>query len=141
MPEYSHFEKSAVCASSGYYTGRKGSELPVFTSGGTGGLFRVASGSVSASPSATIDTGLTTVTYAVTHVVGRCPATKATQGTLDNLNSPDGVVVPLGGITSQYRVVSTNDLWLKAYGQDTAGNATLDPINKRHTISWLAMGT
>ena len=164
MVEYSHFARSAPCASPGYYCGAKGGEVQIAdtsgnlfqagtqitgtatqlnrTIGGTTSGFRIAAGTVSCSPSATVDTGLTTVTHAVTGIVGKAPNTNGTTGTLDTINTPDAVINSRESSAIQHRIVSTNDLWIKCY-QNTVGGAeaTLDSSQKKTNVSWIAFGT
>lgn len=159
---YSHFERSAVCASSGLFVGAKDSEVQVAsasgalyhsgtalsataaqlnrTIGGTASGYRIAAGNVCASATATVDTGLTTVTYAACSILGKCAGSKATNGTLDTINTPDSLIGTDQAVTVQHRIVSTNDLWVKCYGNKYS-NATLDPATKRHKVSWIAFGT
>ena len=162
MTDYSHFDNTAVCGGSGLAVGSNGSEVTVSSStgqlyqqgtaisasatvlnrtiGGTTSGYRIAAGIACASPSATVDTGLTTVTHAVVSVIGSCMGTAGTNGTLDLRNTTDARLTVGKCSAVQYRIKSTNDLWIKGYGPRLT-SATLDSITKRTKFSWIAFGT
>jgi len=177
MVDYSHLDKTAMCASSGYYVGKKGSEVQIadgsgnLYGGGTqvsnssgrlfqqgnalvlsnssrnpgaaptiaAGNFRFAMGSAACSLSCTVDTGLTTIYHLVASIAGKMANGKI--ATLDNPATPDATLYKASHATAlRYAYVGGNAEF-KIYGQqDQIYNNTLDPLAKRHRISWIACG-
>ena len=181
MVLYSHWDKSAVCASPGFYVGKKDSEVKVVDgngyvySGGTqiggasgrlyqggsvltyshartgygyfktsptvaAGSYLIAAGSSACSRSATINTGLTTVHHAVCGIMGKCQNGKI--ATLDLMATPDTVLDRVGHAYGIQWRIKTGALWVKLYGNTKATSrlATMDPMLKRHRVSWIAVG-
>ena len=162
MVEYSHFERSAVCASSGLYVGREASEVQIanpsgrlmqagtsliFSHARTGygyfgnsptvaaGTYRIAAGSAACSVSCTIDTGLTTVHHAVCNVMG---GTGGFVATLDKMATCDGQILKQASAV-QWRIKTSKYLWVKAY-RLIPKQATMGPAYKYSRVSWIAFG-
>ena len=157
MTIYSHFDKSAVCASLGYYVGKDGSETiaigpsgEVYQGGNTimgdkalgsayaGANYRLVSGSFGCSRSGAVDTGLTTVVNAVWSVKGRTQAGKV--NTLDLIASPDNSLGKnhyAAAVQGRYNTDTTTGgyIWFKAV------DASMDRATKRSIVNYMAIGT
>lgn len=146
MVLYTHYEKSAVCASSGLYVGKKDSEVQaVDPSGrqrhflnGSAGAYQVAAGNFSCSRSATINTGLTTLSAVYVGVRGKVIAGKV--NTLDLICTPDnsaGKKLTAVSVQARWGTNKTTGgyFWVKGF------NASGDRSKKRTLMTYFAIGT